>query len=253
MRIARFEAEGTISYGLVDGDAVRVISGSPFGEFTETGDAHALPSVRLLAPVPRPGKILAMALNYRSHVGGAPEPTRPQPFFKTATSIIGPEEDIVIPPGTQRVDEEGELVAVIGGRARNVSESEALDYVLGYTCGNDVSARDWQREDTQWWRAKSSDTFSPTGPFIVTGLDPTDVTICVRLNGAEVQHCDSAEMIFGVAYTIADLSRYVTLEPGDLLFTGTSGTTSQIGAGDVVEVDISGIGTLRNTVRAAGS
>jgi len=252
MKIARFEAEGTVSYGIVEGDAVKVISGSPFEELTETGDTHALSSVRLLAPVPRPGKILAMALNYRSHVGGGTEPSRPEPFFKTATSIVGPGDDIVIPPDTEQVHEEGELVAVIGRRARNVSESKALDYVLGYTCGNDVSARDWQQADIQWWRAKSSDTFSPTGPFIVTDLDPTGLIISVRLNGAEVQHCDSAEMIFGVARTIADLSKYVTMEPGDLLFTGTSGTTSRIKPGDVVEVEISGIGTLRNPVTAAG-
>jgi len=251
VKIARFEANGTISYGVIEGDSVKVIAGSPFEEFTETGDTLALSSVRLLAPVPRPGKILAMALNYRSHVGGATEPARPEPFFKTATSIIGPGDDIAIPPDTQQVHEEGELVAVIGRRARNVPESEALDYVLGYTCGNDVSARDWQRADVQWWRAKSSDTFSPTGPFIVTDLDPTAVTISVRLNGDEVQSCNSAEMIFDVAHTIADLSKYVTLEPGDLLFTGTSGTTSQIKAGDTVEVEVSGIGTLRNPVTAA--
>ena len=253
MKIARFEADGKISYGLVEGDAVKVISGSPFGEYTETGATHPLSSVRLLAPVPRPGKILAMALNYRSHVGGETEPSRPEPFFKTATSIIGPGDDIVIPPDTDQVHEEGELVAVIGRRARNVSEAEALDYVLGYTCGNDVSARDWQQADTQWWRAKSADTFGPIGPFIETDLDPTAQAISVRLNGTEVQHCDSAEMIFGVAATIADVSKYVTLEPGDLLFTGTSGSTSQIVAGDVVEVEISGIGTLRNPVRATAS
>ncbi len=251
MKIARFEANGTVSYGLVEGDSVRVISGSPLEEFTETGDTLTLSSVRLLAPVPRPGKIMAMALNYRSHVGGAKEPARPEPFFKTATSIIGPGDDIVIPPDTEQVHEEGELVAVIGKRARNVPETEALDYVLGYMCGNDVSARDWQQADVQWWRAKSSDTFSPTGPFIVTGLDPTALTISVRLNGDDVQSCNSAEMIFGVAHTIADLSKYVTLEPGDLLFTGTSGTTSQIKAGDTVEVEIAGIGTLRNPVTAA--
>ena len=253
MKIARFEVNGTISYGVVEGDTVKVASGSPFEEFAETGEAHPLSSVRLLAPVPRPGKILAMALNYRSHVDGATEPSRPEPFLKTATSIIGPEDNIVIPPDTDQVDEEGELVAVIGKRARNVSESAALDCVLGYTCGNDVSARDWQHGDIQWWRAKSSDTFSPTGPFIVTDLDPTGLAISVRLNGDEVQRCESGEMIFDVAHTIADLSKYVTLEPGDLLFTGTSGTTSQIRAGDVVEVEISEIGTLRNPVAAAGA
>jgi len=251
VKIARFEAAGSVSYGIVEDDTVRQISGTPFEEFSETGATHALSAVRLLAPVPRPGKILAMALNYRSHVGEAVEPTRPEPFFKTATSIIGPGDDIVLPPDATQVDEEGELVAVIGRRARNVSVSEALDYVLGYTCGNDVSARDWQQGDVQWWRAKSSDTFGPTGPFIVTDLDPTGLDIVVRLNGDEVQHCNSAEMIFGVAHTIADLSKYVTLEPGDLLFTGTSGTTAQLSAGDTIEVEIAGIGTLSNPVVGA--
>ncbi|MBM3956850.1 MAG: fumarylacetoacetate hydrolase family protein [Gemmatimonadetes bacterium] len=253
MKIVRFEAGGKVGYGVVEGDAVGMISGSPFGRLRRTGESHALSSVRLLAPVPRPGKILALAENYRSHLGDRPQPSRPEPFFKTATSVIGPGDAIVIPPGAQQVHEEGELVAVIGRRARNVSESEALDCVLGYTCGNDVSARDWQRADRQWWRAKSADTFSPLGPWIVTPLDPTALTISVRLNGREVQRCRTNEMIYGVAYTIADLSKYVTLEPGDLLFTGTSGTTSQIRGGDVVEVEIEGIGTLRNPVTAAVS
>jgi len=252
MKIARFEVNGKVSCGLVEGDTVRVASGSLLGGLSATEETYPLSAVRLLAPVPRPGKILAMALNYRSHVGDAVEPERPEPFFKTATSIIGPGDDIVIPPGTNEVHEEGELVAVIGKRGSNVPVSEALDCVLGYTCGNDVSARDWQQGDVQWWRAKSSDTFGPTGPYVVTDLDPTALTISVRLNGSEVQNCDSSEMIFGVAHTISDLSRYVTLEPGDLLFTGTSGTTSKITAGDVVEVEIAGIGTLRNPVRASG-
>lgn len=258
MKIARFEMDSQVAYGLVEDTTVKIISGSPFADFNPTGETRPLSSVRLLAPVPRPGKILALAENYRSHLGTVPdagivpEPERPEPFFKTATSVIGPDDDIVIPPGAKEVHEEGELVAVIGKRARNVSEAKALEYVLGYMCGNDVSARDWQRRDRQWWRAKSADTFGPIGPWIVTDLDPTALTISVKLNGQEVQRCASSEMIYDVAYTIADVSKYVTLEPGDLLFTGTSGTTSKIEVGDVVEVEIEGIGILRNPVRSAG-
>ena len=249
MKFARFCLADKIAYGVVEDDQIREITGTPLSDYRDAGVSHHMESVQLLAPIPRPGKILAMALNYRSHVGSAKEPKRPEPFYKTASSVIGPGDAIVIPEGATRVDAEGELVAVIGKLARNVKEDEALDYVLGFTCGNDVSARDWQREDVQWWRAKSSDTFAPIGPVIATDLEPDALEIVVRLNGDKVQRCDSSEMIFNVSHTIADVSKYVTLEPGDLLFTGTSGTTAQINPGDTVEVEISNIGALRNAVQ----
>ena len=247
MRFARFEANGTIGYGIVDGDSVRGISGPPFTDYTETGAVYALSEVALRAPI-EPPKMFAMALNYGSHLHGGDAPSRPEPFYKTHTSVVGPDEAIVLPRDSEKVDAESELVVVLGRTAKNVAEADALDYVLGYTCGNDVSARDWQSSDTSWWRAKSSDTFSPLGPWIETDLDPTNLDITGRINGEVVQTCNTSEMIFGIAATIADLSKYVTLEPGDCIFTGTSGTAGQIKPGDVVEIEIAGIGVLRNPV-----
>ncbi len=251
MKYGRFEANGQSAYGIVEGDSIREISSAPFEEYSETGAVHRLDAVRLLAPVSRPGKILAMALNYGSHLHGARPPSRPEPFYKTSSSVAGPGDAVVLPPDSRRVDMEAELVAVIGKSAKNVSEVDALDYVLGYTCGNDVSEREWQSgadSDVQWWRAKSSDTFSPIGPYIVTGLDPTDIRIYGRVNGVEGQTCHTSEMIFGVAEAISFISRYSTLEPGDLLFTGTSGAPPSLKPGDVTEVEIAGIGVLSNPV-----
>lgn len=248
MRFVRFEADGRASYGILDGDTIKEISGAPFDGHTETGSTHPLSSVRLLAPA-QPRKMLAMALNYGSHLHGADAPSRPEPFFKTHTSVIGPEDPIVLPRDSEKVDAEAELVVVIGKVAKNVSVDEALSYVFGYTCGNDVSARDWQSADKSWWRAKSSDTFSPLGPWIETEIDGRNLDIRGRINGKQVQACNSSEMIFGIPETIADISKYLTLEPGDCLFTGTSGTAGQLHPGDVVEVEVQGIGSLRNPVK----
>lgn len=248
MKFARFEVNGKKSYGIVDGDTVKEISAPPYEQYQETGTTHPLSSVKLLAPV-EPKKMLAMALNYGSHLHGAAAPSRPEPFFKTHTSVIGPNDTIVLPNDSKKVDAESEMVVVIGKTAKNVSEADALDYVLGYTCGNDVSARDWQANDKSWWRAKSSDTFSPLGPWIVTGIDATDLQITGRINGKVVQTCRTSEMIFGVKATIADISKYVTLEPGDCIFTGTSGTAGEMHAGDSVEIEIENIGTLKNKVQ----
>ena len=251
MKYARFEAEGRSAYGIVAGDEVRELSDSPLNDHSETGTVHRLADVKLLAPIPRPGKIMAMALNYHSHLHGAPPPSRPEPFYKTASSVVGPGDAVVLPPDSQHVDMEAEFVVVIGKNARNVSEADALDYVFGYTCGNDVSEREWQNgadKDIQFWRAKSSDTFSPIGPVIETDLDPTDVRIRGRVNGAEGQNCHTSEMIFNVVQAISFISKYVTLEPGDLIFTGTAGAPPALKSGDVTEVEIAGIGTLTNPV-----
>jgi len=177
-------------------------------------------------------------------------PKKPELFLKPSSSIVGPEETIVLPRDAGRVDYEGELVAVIGRLCRGVGPEEALTYVFGYTCGNDVSARHWQRDDLQWWRAKGSDTFSPVGPYIATGLDPAALELRTRLNGREVQAANTGTLIHGVAALIAFASRVMTLEPGDLVFTGTPGETGRLSEGDVVEVEIGGIGVLRNAVRA---
>jgi 2-keto-4-pentenoate hydratase/2-oxohepta-3-ene-1,7-dioic acid hydratase in catechol pathway len=203
--------------------------------------------VRLLAPV-SPSKIFALAHNYADHLQGKSPPREPQVFLKVPSSVIGPEDTIVLPRGQGRTDEEGELVVVMGRRCRSVSRSEALAYVLGYTCGNDVSARVWQKNDLNWWRAKSTDTFSPLGPFIVTDLDPASAAITARINGREVQRCSSTDLIFDVPALIEWISRWVTLQPGDLIYTGTSGEPAELHGGDTVEVAIDGIGVLRNPV-----
>jgi 2-keto-4-pentenoate hydratase/2-oxohepta-3-ene-1,7-dioic acid hydratase in catechol pathway len=256
MRIARCEADGRILWGLVEsvegssGDRLRPIMGDPFGSRRTAEDSRPLSSVRILAPV-APPKIFALANNYRDHLHGTAAPNEPQVFLKVPSSVIGPGETIVLPRGQGRVDEEGELVVVMGSRCRAVGRKDALRHVLGYTCGNDVSARAWQKSDLNWWRAKSSDTFSPIGPYIVTDLDPATAVIAARLNGKEVQRSRAADLIFDVPMLIEWISASVTLEPGDLIFTGTSGEPAELHAGDAVEVAIGGIGVLRNPVASA--
>jgi 2-keto-4-pentenoate hydratase/2-oxohepta-3-ene-1,7-dioic acid hydratase in catechol pathway len=253
MLIARYLHNGLTAHGVIEGNDVTRIEGDVFGDHTRTAERVPLADVRLLAPV-MPRKILAAAVNYQSHVTTAGSvtksdeaPPEPQLFLKPSSSVIGPEDAIRLPP-VRRVDAEGELVAVIGRECRGVSAEEALGYVLGYTCGNDVSARHWQRDDLQWWRAKGSDTFSPIGPVIATGLDPADLRLITRVNGEEKQAASTKDLIQTVAQLISFASQSMTLEPGDLIFTGTPGETPVIKDGDTVEVEIEGIGVLRNTV-----
>ncbi len=248
MKIVRYLVKDSPAYGVVEDDHVKELEGPPFHGITLTGRTHSLSEVQILAPS-TPTKILAMALNYASHIRGAPQPSKPEPFFKTPSCIIGPGDPIILPRGVGEVQEEAELVVVIGRRCRKVSKAEALAYVLGYTCGNDVSARDWQRGDKQWWRAKSSDTFGPIGPTIETDLDSSHLDIWARVNGREVQHCNTSELLFDVPSMISFISQVVTLEPGDLIFTGTSGVPVRITDGDTVEVEVEGIGVLSNPVK----
>ena len=255
MLLCRFEYNGRVSFGTVEGDRVTPIEGGLFGDHRPAGDALALPGVRLLAPLVPP-KVLAAAVNYQSHVPSGASvlksdeaPSVPQLFLKPSSSVIGPGETIVLPAEARRVDAEGELVAVIGRVCRNVSEAEALDYVLGYTCGNDVSARHWQRDDVQWWRAKGSDTFTAIGPVIATGLDPSNLMLRTRVNGEVRQESSTSNLIHSLAKIISFASQVMTLEPGDLVFTGTPGETPKLDDGDVVEIEIEGIGVLRNPVR----
>lgn len=255
MKFVRFANGGGTAYGVVDGDTVKEISNSPIGrDYSETGSTHDLGEIKILAPNPNPSKMLCLALNYGSHLLGADRPTRPQPFYKNTNAIIGPGDAIKIPEDAGLVVCESELIAIIGKEASKVSEVDALDYVFGYTAGNDVSAREWQsgaNADTQWWRAKSADTFAPTGPFIVTDIDPQDVNIRGLVNGVEGQKCHSSEMIFTTAQAISFISQYVTLYPGDMLWTGTSGTTPPINVGGDVTVELDKIGVLHNPVESA--
>ncbi|WP_437202642.1 fumarylacetoacetate hydrolase family protein [Planctomicrobium sp. SH664] len=224
--------------------------------------SHQTVEGQLLAPIPDPGKVLCIGLNYREHaVESRMEiPSEPICFSKFSSAVIGPEEAIQLPPASNQVDYEAELVAVIGRRAKHVSVGDALSYVAGYCNGNDVSARDWQigRPGKQWLLGKTPDTFAPIGPCLVTADEagnPHDLAISLRLNGETMQQCTTKEFIFGVDAVIAHVSQLITLEPGDLIFTGTPsgvgmGRSPQVWlkAGDTVEVEIEGLGTLRNPV-----
>ncbi|MHC4179539.1 MAG: fumarylacetoacetate hydrolase family protein [Planctomycetota bacterium] len=249
-KYVRFRAAKTVAYGIVEGDRVRQLDGNLFRSWRPTDTIHKLSEVKLLAPS-RPSKVLAAALNYKSHAGEKAPPTEPQLFFKSPTSVVAPGGKVVIPKGTADVHYEAEMVIVIGRRAKNVPEDKALDYVLGVTCGNDISARDWQSDDIQWWRAKGSDTFGPCGPMIVSGIDYDDLLLQLRHNGEVKQKERTSRMIFSVAELVSFVSRHVTLEPGDLIFTGTPGTTAGIKPGDVLEVELEGVGVLQNTVVGA--
>ena len=254
MLLARARVRGKIVHGVVEDGSLQLIRGGLFGRRERSGERVPLEEARLLAPT-RPSKVLAIGLNYRSHLAATaaqarPEPERPEPFIKTPSSVIGPGEPIVLPPGAGRVDEEGEVVAVIGRRGRDIPEERAGDYILGYTCGNDISAREWQRGDLQWWRAKSADTFSAVGPWIATGLDPEAIAIAVRVNGEEVQRSTTADLIHSVRRCVAHISSAMTLERGDLIFTGTPGETRSLAPGDSVEIEVGGVGVLRNPVVA---
>ncbi len=254
-RYARFEVAGRVAYGLVEGEHVREIEGELFGEHRLTDLRHPLTDVKLLVPC-EPKQVFALAGNYRSHLSSDEIPEKfkiPQPFLKPIGSLVPHGHPIVLPQdATEDVHYEAELVIVIGRTARHVSKDQALDYVFGVTAGNDVSERFWQNDpehkDVQWWRAKGSDTFGPCGPFIARGVNYDDLLLELRLNGEMKQQERTDHLIHGVAATVSFMSRYVTLFPGDLIFTGTPGKTSAIREGDVVEVELEGVGILRNHV-----
>ncbi len=248
-KYARFQAGETIAYGVVEGDRIRQIEGDLFGTRRPTETSHALADVTLLVPT-TPSKVLAVGLNYRSHLRDRTAPKVPEIFSKAPSCLVPQGADIVLPKGTNDVHYEGELVIVIGKRAKHVAPGEAREYVFGVTCGNDVSARDWQKGDLQWWRAKGADTFGPCGPFLVSGLDYDDLRLELRVNGQVKQKESTKDLLHDVAAIVSWISQAVTLEPGDLIYTGTPGLTTALKPGDVVEVEIEGIGVLQNGVTA---
>lgn len=254
MKLIRFLKNDQPCYGLIEGEAVYAIEGYIFGKFRQAEKVATLTEVSLLGPC-QPTKILGVGLNYRTHAAEVGQVVPPEPllFFKPPSSVIGPLKPIVYPLLSQQVDYEGELAVVIGQRVRNVSPEKARDFVLGYTCGNDVTARDLQRQDDQWTRAKGSDTFCPLGPYIVTDLDPAHLAIRTWVNGEIRQSASTADMVFSVAELIAYISQVMTLEPGDVILTGTPAGVGPLQPGDVVEVEIEGIGTLRNPVVSQGT
>ena len=251
VKYLRFQVGNTVAYGILEGQRVRQLAGDLFGKWTKTDKTHALADVKILVPSARPEKVIALAGNYQDHLGEKPAPKTPEPFYKLPSCLQRHQGDVVQPADHEPVHYEAEVVVVIGKRAKNVPEGQALDYVLGITCGNDISARYWQKNDVQWWRAKSSDTFGPCGPFIASGIDYSDLALVLRVNGQVRQKTTTANMIHNIPQTVSFISRYVTLQPGDLIFTGTPGKTQPMAIGDVVEVELQGVGTLRNRIVAA--
>lgn len=249
-KYVRYEAAGVTSYGILDGDNVRELSGDLFASPKPTGKTMKLAQVKLLAPV-KPGKVIAVGLNYKSHLGEQAPAAYPGLFAKMPTSIIAHEANIIYPSDATNLHYEGEVVLVIGKRASNVSAATAESYIFGITAGNDVSERKWQQDDLQWFRAKASDTFGPLGPWIVTGLNHNDLLLQTRLNGQVVQSQRTKELIFDIKTIVSYISKYVTLEPGDVIYTGTPGTTKAMKPGDTVEIEVEGVGILRNKVVAA--
>jgi 2-keto-4-pentenoate hydratase/2-oxohepta-3-ene-1,7-dioic acid hydratase in catechol pathway len=252
----RFQHDKGVSYGILSGQQIEQLEGDLFGEHFKTGNSFPLSSVKLLPPT-QPTQVLALAGNYRSHLNADSIPPKfqvVQPFFKSPSCLIGQDDPIVLPANSTDVHFEAELVIVIGKKCRKVTEEEAMDYVFGVTAGNDVSERIWQndseKKDIQWWRAKGADTFGPVGPAIVKGIDYGNLRIQTKVNGEILQDDHTSSLIHNIPKTVSYISQYVTLYPGDLIFTGTPGQTSALKPGDVCEVILEGVGTLRNPVQA---
>jgi 2-keto-4-pentenoate hydratase/2-oxohepta-3-ene-1,7-dioic acid hydratase in catechol pathway len=249
MRFARFAIGSTIGYGLVTEDGLQAITTTPFLPWDPTDEVFDPVDVRLLAPV-LPSKVVGIGLNYADHAAerGKPLPDEPLIFLKPSTSVIGPQDAIVLPTLSQRVDHEAELAVVIGRAVRNASDAEAAEAVLGYTCANDVTARDLQDRDVQFTRAKGFDTFCPLGPHVVTDVDPSALDIACRVNGEVRQSSNTKELIFPVPRLVAYVSSVMTLLPGDVILTGTPAGISPLADGDTVEVEIADVGVLTNRV-----
>ena len=251
MRLVRFRFGDRIATGAVDegSDDIRVLQGTFFEDPVPTGEEVPLADVRLLAPV-LPSKLVCVGKNYAAHAAefGMEVPEEPLLFLKPSTSVIGPGDPIRLLPISERVDYEGELAVVIGRLARDVRAEDAFQVILGYTCANDVTLRDLQHANDQWTRAKGFDGSCPLGPWIETSLDPNDVRVETRLNGDLRQAGQTADRVVGVATLIEYITTFMTLLPGDVLLTGTPEGVGKLEAGDVVEVEVDGVGTLRNPV-----
>ncbi len=249
MKLARYEYKGHIHFGIVEEGIIHELVRTPFGGIERQGRTCGLDEVELLPPV-FPQKIVAAGLNYRDHAEefGLEMPGEPVLFMKPPSALLAHGGKIVYPEMSKRVDYEAELVLVCGRECRNVSPEEAPSYVLGYTCGNDVTARDLQARDGQWTRAKSFDTFCPLGPFIETDIDPGNLAIELRLNGEARQSSNTANMAFSPADLLSFVSRIMTFYPGDVIMTGTPSGVGEMLPGDTVEVVIAGLDPLRNTV-----
>jgi 2-keto-4-pentenoate hydratase/2-oxohepta-3-ene-1,7-dioic acid hydratase in catechol pathway len=255
VRIARFTSGGDPRFGLVDeepgGSTLVVLTGDPlYMPVQPTGERVALDDVRLLAPVIPRSKVVGIGRNYAAHAAelGNEVPAEPLAFLKPNTSVVGPDDPIVLPPQSARVDYEGELAVVIGRICRDVPVERVGEVVLGYTIANDVTARDLQKSDQQWWRAKGFDSFCPLGPYLVTDLDVSDLRVTTRLDGRCVQDGRTSQLVFDVPSLVAHVSSAMTLLPGDVILTGTPEGVGPMRAGQRVEVEVEGIGVLSNPV-----
>lgn len=255
MKVLRYQESGQIYYGILEEDgAIRQLSGSPFDSLNTGGGVTRLDRVRVLAPVAQP-RIFGVGLNYAAHAaeGGKAPPPQPMLFMLPWTAVIGPGDTIVYPKQGKNIHFEGELTVVIGKKAKDVSAADALDYVLGYTCGNDISERVIQRAEMAqgcMLIGKGFDTFKPMGPYISIGLDPTGLDLSTKVNGVVKQHSNTSDLIFPVANLIAYISDAITMLPGDVIMTGTPAGVGPIQPGDAIEIEIEGIGVLRNGVAA---
>jgi 2-keto-4-pentenoate hydratase/2-oxohepta-3-ene-1,7-dioic acid hydratase in catechol pathway len=253
VRLVRFRHDVRIRTGVLEGAAIRVLSGTFFENPVPTGGEVGASEVRLLAPV-IPSKVVAVGRNYVAHAQelGNEVPEEPLIFLKPSTAVIGPGDPVPLPPQSRRVDHEAELAVVIGRVCRRVTEDEAPAFVLGYTCGNDVTARDLQEKDDQWTRAKGFDGFCPLGPWVETELDPSDLEVACRVNGEARQAGRTSAMAFPPAALVSYVSQVMTLLPGDVILTGTPAGIGPLSPGDQVEVEVEGIGVLANPVVNGG-
>lgn len=251
MKIVRYQDGPTTKWGVIEEGNVREMDGDPYGHFHLTSKIKKMEEARLLAPC-LPSKVVAIGLNYRDHAEEVKLeiPKEPILFIKPSTSVIGPGEAILFPKMSRRVDYEGELAVVIKRATKSIPEEGAGDYILGYSCFNDVTARDLQPKNGQWTLSKGFDTFSPIGPWIETDLDPAQLEISTFLNGERRQHSNTRDLIFGCKTLVSYISQVMTLLPGDVIATGTSSGIGKMAIGDRVDVVIEGIGTLSNTIVA---
>lgn len=258
MQWCRFQVSEKISYGIVENGQVAVVDGLPWEKHTVTATRYELAQIKILLPV-IPPTFYCVGINYRDHIiksaqrkGVEPVfPKKPDIGYRANNALCAHEEPIIKPADSGEMFQyEGELVAVIGKQGKKIPKEKALEYVFGWTMGNDVSERTWQRGDRTMWRSKNADTFKPMGPWIVTGLDYQQMTTVIRLNGKEVDRFATANMIHDVETYIAEISKYITLYPGDVIWMGTDGLPQNMKVGDVCEIEITGLGVLRNKVIA---
>ena len=246
-KYVRYEYDGNVSYGVLEDETIHPLRGDIFESLERTGDTVGLGAVMLLPPT-APKKVIAIGFNYGSHLGDAEPASEPGVFDKHPTSLIPHDGEITYYADANNLHYEGEMVLIIGRTAKDIPVEEADDYIFAVAPGNDVSERDWQANDLQWFRAKGADTFGPVGPVMAAGVNYNDILLETRVNGEVMQSQRTKDLIFNPARIVSFVSRYVTLEAGDMIFTGTPGTTSAIEPGDVVEISLEGVGVLRNTV-----